>query len=100
MLVTYTKPNGKKIEVSDNFQSNKYAESLGWKKAGSTPAKKDDAKAVKELEAKQALEAMYAMAKDAGIFDSINWKIKGARKIEHVKADFEKALNDSQDTNN
>jgi len=40
-MATWIKPNGNKITVNDNPATERYAESLGWKKA---PAKKAPAK--------------------------------------------------------
>jgi len=89
MLTKYIKPNGAIIEINATKDTVKYVESLGWKPEGK-----------KEGVSNDELDALKAQAKDAGVYDSVNWNIKGKRKIEHVKADLEKALNDSQDSDN
>lgn len=92
MLTPYKKPNGETLDVNATPATIKYIESLGWVKCGN----EDPNKEVSNDE----LEALKAQAKDAGVYDSVNWNIKGKRKIAHVKADLEKALNDSQDSDN
>ncbi len=46
----WIKPSGLEININDNLETIKYAESLGWKRAGKAPAKK----AVRKVPAKKA----------------------------------------------
>lgn len=89
MLVKYKKPNGRTIEINENKDSLKLAKELGWKKEGE-----------KELPSTDELEALKDRARELGVFDEINWNIKGKRKLSHIQADLEKAINDSQNTDN
>jgi hypothetical protein len=90
MLATYKKPNGKTIEINENKDSIKLAQSLGWKKQGKEELKASDGE----------LDTLKDRANEFGVYDSINWNIKGKRKLSHIKADLEKAINDSQATDN
>jgi len=89
MLTTYIKPNGKEIAINENKASLKLAKELGWVKEGSKPVASND-----------ELDSLKEKARENGVYDSINWNIKGKRKLIHIESDLEKAINDSQNADN